>query len=127
MKVAENLAQAWGIVPWLKIRIDKVPSYIGELVSPLSDDNKFVSQGVCDLAFVAPRSAAEWKQKARRLRLAVYPEGVIWVIYPKDEFREKYRFDGSLDEMIEIVRELGLQRGKTVDVNDELTSVSFML
>ena len=127
MNVAENLAQAWGIVPWLKIKIDKEPAYIGELVRPLSDDNKFVSQGVCDLAFVAPRSAAEWKQKARRLKLAIYPEGVIWVIYPKDKFREKYRFDGSLDEMVEIVREQGLKRGKTADVNNELTSVSFTL
>ena len=92
---------------------------------PLCDDNKFVLQGVCDLAFVAPTSAAEWKQKARRLRPAIDPDGVIWVIYPKDEFREKYHFDGSLPEMVQIVKELGLKNTKLVSVNNELTSARF--
>ena len=97
------------------------------MIKPLCDDNKFVSQGVCDLAFVAPTSAAELKQKARRLRPAIDPEGVIWVIYPKNEFREKYRFDGSLEEMVEIVKPLGLRQTKLVAVNAELTPVRLSL
>ncbi len=121
------LAEKWGIVPWLKIRIDKEPAYLKELIVPLCDDNKFVTQGVCDIAFVAPTSAAEWKQKARRLKLAIDPDGVIWVIYPRDEFREKYNFDGSLPEMIQIVRDLGLKNTKLASVNSELTSARFVL
>ncbi len=121
------LAEKWGIIPWLKIRIDKDPAYLKELIVPLCDDNKFVTQGVCDLAFVAPTSAAEWKQKARRLKPAIDPDGVIWVIYPKDEFREKYDFDGSLPEMVQIVKELGLKNTKLAAVNGELTSARFSL
>lgn len=124
-KIQKTLAEKWGIMPWLKIRIDREPAYLKELIMPLCDDNKFVLQGVCDLAFVAPTSAAEWKQKARRLRPAIDPDGVIWVIYPKDEFREKYNFDGSLPEMVQIVKELGLKNTKLVSVNNELTSARF--
>jgi hypothetical protein len=124
-KIQKTLAEKWGIMPWLKIRIDREPEYLKELIMPLCDDNKFVLQGVCDLAFVAPTSAAEWKQKARRLRPAIDPDGVIWVIYPKDEFREKYKFDGSLPEMVQIVKELGLKHTKLVSVNNELTSARF--
>jgi hypothetical protein len=123
----KSLAEKWGIIPWLKIRIDREPAYLTELIVPLCDENKFVTQGVCDIAFVAPTSAAEWKQKARRLKPAIDPDGVIWVIYPKDEFREKYHFDGSLTEMVEIVRPLGLKQGKMAAVNAELTSVPFHL
>lgn len=126
-KSTKSLAEKWGILPWLKIRIDRQPAYLAELVTPLCHDVTFVRQGVCDLAFVAPTSAAEWKQKARRLRPAIDPDGVIWVLFPKDEFREKYAFDGSLPEMVEIVRELGLRQGRQAAVNDELTSVSFSL
>lgn len=124
-KIQKTLAEKWGIMPWLKIRIDREPAYLKDLIMPLCDDNKFVAQGVCDLAFVAPTSAAEWKQKARRLRPAIDPDGVIWVIYPKDEFREKYNFDGSLPEMVQIVKELGLKNTKLVSVNNELTSARF--
>jgi hypothetical protein len=123
----KSLAEKWGIMPWLKIRIDKEPAYLKELVVPLCDDNKFVTQGVCDIAFVAPTSAAEWKQKARRLKLAIDPDGAIWVIYPRDEFREKYNFDGSLPEMIQIVKDLGLKNTKLAAVNAELTSARFAL
>ncbi len=123
----KTLGEKWGIMPWLKIRIDKDPPYLENLVLPFTEDTKLVKQGVCDLAFVAPSSAAEWKQKARRLRLAIDPDGVIWVIYPRDEFREKYHFDGSLAEMIQIVKDLGLKQSKLAAVNDELTSVGFTL
>lgn len=126
-KQQKSLAEKWGIIPWLKIRIDRDPEYLSTLVTPLLDDNKFVTQGVCDLAFVAPTSAAEWKQKARRLRPAIDPDGVIWVVYPKKEFREKYHFDGSLTEMIEIVKALGLRQTKLVSVSNELTSARFSL
>jgi len=126
-KTNKSLAEKWGIIPWLKIRIDREPAYLAELITPLCDDNKFVTQGVCDIAFVAPTSAAEWKQKARRLKPAIDPDGVIWVIYPKDDFREKYHFDGSLSEMVEIVRPFGLKQGKMAAVNAELTSVPFHL
>ncbi|PLX24108.1 MAG: hypothetical protein C0600_13570 [Ignavibacteria bacterium] len=126
-KQQKSLAEKWGIIPWLKIRIDREPAYLEELIRPLCDDNKFVTQGVCDLAFVAPTSAAELKQKARRLRPAIDPDGVIWVLYPKEEFREKYNFDGSLEEMVEIVKSLGLRQTKLVAVNTELTSVRFSL
>lgn len=126
-KQHKSLAEKWGIIPWLKIRIDKEPTYLEELIKPLCDDNKFVSQGVCDLAFIAPTSAAELKQKARRLRPAIDPDGVIWVIYPKNEFRDKYRFDGSLEEMVEIVKPLGLRQTKLVGVNTELTSLRLSL
>lgn len=124
-KTTKTLAEKWGIIPWLKIRIDREPAYLRDLIVPLCDDNKLVQQGVCDIAFVAPTSAAEWKQKARRLKPAIDPDGVIWVIYPKDEFREKYHFDGSLPEMVQIVKELGLRHTKLVSVNAELTSVRF--
>lgn len=123
----KSLAEKWGIMPWLKIRIDREPAYLTELVVPQCDDNKFVTQGVCDIAFVAPTSAAEWKQKARRLKLAIDPDGVIWVIYPRDEFREKYNFDGSLPEMVQIVKDLGLKNTKLASVNSELTSARFAL
>jgi len=126
-KPVRTLAEKWGIMPWLKIRIENDPPYLKPLIEPLCDEVKFVKQGVCDIAFVAPTSAAEWKQKAKRLRPAIDPEGVIWVLYPKEEFREKYRFDGSLDEMIQIVKDLGLRHTKLVSVNDELTSVRFNL
>lgn len=126
-KTQKSLAEKWGIIPWLKIRIDREPAYLKELIVPLCDDNKFVTQGVCDLAFVAPTSAAEWKQKARRLKPAIDPDGAIWVIYPKDEFREKYHFDGSLPEMVRIVSDLGLRQTKVVTVNAELTSARFSL
>jgi hypothetical protein len=126
-KTQRTLAEKWGIIPWLKIRIDREPAYLTELVTPLCDDNKFVTQGVCDLAFVAPTSAAEWKQKAKRLRPAIDPDGVIWVLYPKEDFREKYRFDGSLEEMVQIVKSLELRQTKLVGVNDELTSARFSL
>ncbi len=124
-KSTKSLAEKWGIHPWYKIRIDKQPAFLAELITPHCHDVSFVRQGVCDVAFVAPTSAAEWKQKARRLRPAIDPDGVIWVIYPKDEFRERYNFDGSLPEMVEIVRELGLRPGKSAAVNNELTSISF--
>ena len=126
-KLQRTLAEKWGIIPWLKIRIDPEPSYLHALITPLCEDNKIVRQGVCDLAFVAPSSAAEWKQKARRLTPAIDPDGVIWVIYPKDEFREKYHFDGSLPEMVTIVKSLGLKNTKLVSVNTELTSARFNL
>ncbi|MFZ1729549.1 MAG: hypothetical protein WBQ23_14515 [Bacteroidota bacterium] len=126
-RIQKPLAEKWGIVPWLKIRFDKDPAFLAELVLPLCDDNKIVTQGVCDLAFVAPSSAAEWKQKARRLKPAIDPDGVIWVLYPKDEFREKYNFDGSLPEMVQIVKELGLKNTKLAAVNNELTSARFTL
>ena len=126
-KQQKTLAEKWGIIPWLKIRIDRDPEYLSALVTPLCDDNKFVTQGVCDLAFVAQTSAAEWKQKARRLRPAIDPDGVIWVVYPKEEFREKYHFDGSLTEMVEIVKALGLRQTKLVSVSNELTSARFSL
>lgn len=124
-KTHKSLAEKWGIIPWLKIRIDREPEYLREMIVPLCDDNKFVTQGVCDIAFVAPTSAAEWKQKARRLKPAIDPDGVIWVIYPKDEFREKFHFDGSLPEMVQIVKDLGLRHSKIVSVNSELTSARF--
>lgn len=124
-KTQKSLAEKWGIIPWLKIRIDREPEYLRELIVPLCDDNKFVTQGVCDIAFVAPTSAAEWKQKARRLKPAIDPDGVIWVIYAKDEFREKFHFDGSLPEMVQIVKDLGLRHSKLVSVNNELTSARF--
>ena len=123
----KSLAEKWGIIPWLKIRIDREPAYLKELVEPLCDDNKFVTQGVCDIAFVAPTSAAEWKQKARRLKPAIDPDGVIWVLFPREEFRAKYRFDGSLQEMANIVKPLGLKQGRQAAVNEELTSVRFHL
>jgi len=126
-QIDRSLGKQWGIVPWLKIRIDKDPAFLMQLVIPQCDDNKLVKQGVCDLAFVAPTSAAEWKQKARRLKIAIDPDGVIWVLYPKEAYREKYHFDGSLPEMIEIVKDLGLQHSATVEVNEELTSVRFSL
>ena len=126
-KSSKSLAEKWGIIPWLKIRIDRDPAFIQDLVLPLCDDNKIVKQGVCDIAFVAPTSAAEWKQKARRLKPAIDPDGVIWVIYPKEPYREKYDFDGSLEEIIDIVQELGLRQNKRVSVNDELNSVRFHL
>ena len=126
-KLQKSLAEKWGIVPWLKIRIDPEPEYLKDLVIPLCDDNKFARQGTCDLAFVAPSSAAEWKQKARRLKPAIDPDGVIWVIYPKEEFREKYEFDGSLPEMVQIVKDLGLKNTRQVSVNAELTSARFTL
>jgi hypothetical protein len=124
-KTQKSLAEKWGIIPWLKIRIDREPEYLRELIVPLCDDNKFTTQGVCDIAFVAPTSAAEWKQKARRLKPAIDPDGVIWVIYPKDEFREKFHFDGSLPEMVQIVKDLVLRHTKLVSVNSELTSARF--
>ncbi|MCZ7554903.1 MAG: hypothetical protein M5R41_00690 [Bacteroidia bacterium] len=123
----KTLGEKWGIMPWLKIRIEKDPPWLQNLVLPFTEDTKLVRQGVCDLAFVAPTSAAEWKQKARRLRPAIDPDGAIWVLYPKDEYREKYNFDGSLEEMIHIVKELGLRHTKLASVNDELTSVRFTL
>ncbi len=126
-KTSKSLAEKWGIIPWLKIRIDREPAYLKELILPLCDDNKFVTQGVCDIAFVAPTSAAEWKQKARRLKPAIDPDGAIWVIYPREEFRAKYRFDGSLQEMADIVRDFGLKQGRQAAVNEELTSVRFYL
>jgi hypothetical protein len=122
-----KLGEKWGIVPWLTIRIDEQPEYLKELVLTYCDDNKLAKQGVCDLAFVAPTSAAVWKQKARRLKPAIDPDGTIWVLYPRDEFKEKYRFDGSLDEMVAIVKDLGLKKSKTISVNDELVSISFRL
>ena len=122
-----GLGNEWGIIAWFKVRIDPDPPYLERLVFPFCEDAKIVQQGVCDLAFVAPTSAAEWKQKARRLKLAIDPDGVIWVVYPKDAFREKYRFDGSLPEMKEIVTDLGLHVTKHADVNEELTSVRFQL
>jgi hypothetical protein len=121
------LAEKWGIMPWLKIRIDKEPAWLSDLVLPLCEDTKLVRQGVCDLAFVAPTSAAEWKQKARRLKPAIDPDGVIWVLYPKEDHRAAYKFDGSLDEMIHIVKDLGLKHSKLASVNDEVTSVRFNL
>ena len=127
MKLSSDLAQRWGIMPWLKIRIDKQPAFLEEIVLPLCTDNPLARQGVCDLAFVAPTSAAEWKQKARRLRPAIDPDGVIWVLYPKDAFREKYHFDGSLKEMVDIVRDMGLKNSKTAVVSDELNSVRFTM
>ncbi|MCB2203675.1 hypothetical protein KQI65_02920 [bacterium] len=126
-RTQKTLGEKWGIIPWLKIRIDREPEYLRDIIVPLCEDNKLVMQGVCDIAFVAPTSAAEWKQKARRLKPAIDPEGVIWVIYPREEFREKYRFDGSLNEMVEIVRPLGLIQGRQAAVNAELTSVCFHL
>lgn len=126
-KPHRTLAEKWGIIPWLKIRIEKQPIYLKELILPLCDDNKIVEQGVCDIAFVAPTSAAAWKQKARRLVPAIDPDGVIWVLYPKEEFREKYNFDGSLPEMVHIVKDLGLKQTKLVSVNNELTSARFSL
>lgn len=126
-KQHKSLAEKWGIIPWLKIRIDREPAFIQDIVLPLCGDNKIVKQGVCDIAFVAPTSAAEWKQKARRLRPAIDPDGVIWVLYPKEAYREKYDFDGSLEEIIDIVRDLGLRQNKRVAVNDELLSVRFHL
>ncbi|HOJ05374.1 MAG TPA: hypothetical protein PK916_15350 [Bacteroidota bacterium] len=126
-KPDKSLAEKWGIMPWLKIRIDNDPAWLRELVEPLCEDTKMARQGVCDIAFVAPTSAAEWKQKARRLKLAIDPDGVIWVVYPKDDFREKYQFDGSLAEMVQIVKEFGLKHTKLAAVNDELTSVRFSL
>ena len=126
-RTQKSLAEKWGIIPWLKIRIDREPAFLKELVEPLCDDNKIVRQGVCDIAFVAPTSAAEWKQKARRLKPAIDPDGMIWVVYPREPFREKYDFDGSLEEMVVIVRDLGLRSGRRASVNDELNSVSFHL
>ncbi len=126
-RTQKSLAEKWGIIPWLKIRIDREPAFLKDLVEPLCDDNKIVRQGVCDIAFVAPTSAAEWKQKARRLKPAIDPDGVIWVIYPREPFREKYDFDGSLEEMVEIVQDLGLRNGRRASVNDELNSVCFHL
>lgn len=126
-RLQKPLAEKWGIVPWLKIRIDNDPAYLKDLILPLCEDTKLVKQGVCDLAFVAPTSAAEWKQKARRLKPAIDPDGVIWVIYPKDEFREKYNFDGSLPEMVQIVKDLGMKNTKLAAVNNELTSARFAL
>jgi hypothetical protein len=123
----KTLGEKWGIMPWLKIRIEKDPPWLQNLVLPFTEDTKLVRQGVCDLAFVAPTSAAEWKQKARRLRPAIDPDGAIWVVYPKDDYREKYHFDGSLEEMIQIVKELGLRYTKLASVNDELTSVRFVI
>lgn len=128
MKDSEKtVGDKWGIVPWLKIRIDEQPAYLKELVLAFCDDNKIAKQGVCDLAFVAPTSAAVWKQKARRLKPAIDPDGTIWVLYPRDEFKEKYRFDGSLDEMVAIVQDLGLKKNRTIIVNKELVSISFRL
>lgn len=126
-RTQKSLAEKWGIIPWLKIRIDREPDYLKELIEPLCDDNKIVRQGVCDIAFVAPMSAAEWKQKARRLKPAIDPDGMIWVLYPKEPFREKYDFDGSLEEMVAIVRDLGLRSGRRAAVNEELNSVCFHL
>ena len=74
-KPDKSLAEKWGIMPWLKIRIDNDPAWLRELVEPLCEDTKMARQGVCDIAFVAPTSAAEWKQKARRLKLAIDPDG----------------------------------------------------
>ena len=127
MKITKDIAQRWGIKPWLKIRIDRHPAFLREIIEPLCTDNPLGQQGVCDLAFVAPTSAAEWKQKARRLRPAIDPDGVIWVLYPKDAFREKYNFDGSLREMVDIVRAMGLKNTKTAVVSEELHSVRFNL
>lgn len=125
MKTIKTLAEKWGVTPWLKVRIDAEPPYLRDLVEPLCGECTIVHRGVCDLAFVAPTSAAEWKQKALRLRNAIDPDGVIWVVYPRPAFREKYRFDGSLDEMVEIVRDLGLRQMRTTMVSDELTSARF--
>jgi len=122
-----SVGKKWGIVPWLTIRIDEQPEYLKDLVTQYCEDNKFARQGVCDLAFVAPTSAAVWKQKARRLKPAIDPDGTIWVIYPRDEYREKYHFDGSLEEMIAIVRDLGLVKGNDVPINDELLSTAFVI
>lgn len=126
-RTQKSLAEKWGIIPWLKIRIDREPAFLKDLVEPLCSDNKIVLQGVCDIAFVAPTSAAEWKQKARRLKPAIDPDGVIWVVYPREPYREKYDFDGSLDEIVAIVRDLGLRHGRRASVNGELNSVSFHL
>lgn len=123
----EGLGREWGIIPWFKVRIDPEPPWLERLVLPFCEDAKLVRQGVCDLAFVAPTSAAEWKQKARRLKIAIDPDGVIWVVYPRETYREKYRFDGSLPEMVEIVSELGLRANKQTDVNEELVSVRFQI
>lgn len=122
-----SVGKRWGIVPWLTIRIDEQPEYLKDLVTQYCEDNKFARQGVCDLAFVAPTSAAEWKQKARRLKPAIDPDGTIWVIYPRGEYCEKYHFDGSLEEMIAIVRDLGLAKGSDIAVNDELMSTAFVI
>lgn len=123
-KNGKTLGEQWGIVPWLTIRIDEQPAWLKDLVLPHCDDNKFGRQGVCDLAFVAPTSAAVMKQKARRLKPAIDPDGTIWVVYPKAEFNEKYNFDSTIEEIVSSIESMGLKTVKTVAVNDELLSIS---
>lgn len=122
-----TLGQKWGVKPGLRVWLGPAPKNLRELARKWLQATRPAGRGRVQLAFVFPRSLAEWKAAAVTLLRRIEPDGAIWVVFPKQAAAARLGFDASFSDMIEAVAQLGLIDNKTCAVNEDYTSTRFSI
>ena len=105
------LAKKLGIKEGFKIRLMNQPTNYFELLGTLPNDIEFVSnkKGSKNLVHYFTKNAAQLNSDMASLREEVYPNGTIWISWPK----KAAKVATDVDE--DIIRHLALKNG-LVDV-----------
>jgi hypothetical protein len=103
------LAKKLGIKPGIKIRLINPPANYSELVGEVLEEAKKTSKGEADFIHFFTEKKAELEKHIDAMREAIFPDGMIWISWPK----KSAKTDTDLTE--DIIRNIALSHG-LVDV-----------
>ena len=83
--------------------------------------------GPIDAGFIAPASADEAIYFADKLRPRLRPGGAVWIVYPATCSTDHAEFDGTRQDLITGLSELGFSESCPAKPTDDYTSLSFRL
>jgi hypothetical protein len=103
------LAKKLGIKPGMTLSLINEPDNYKELVGEVLEQVKISSKGKADLIHFFTEKKAEFEKHVDALREAIFPDGMVWVSWPKKSAKT------GTDLTEDIIRDIALAHG-LVDV-----------
>lgn len=82
-------------------------------------------EGPIDAAFITPQTADEANYFARKLRLRLQPNAVVWIVYPKSGPANAAEFSGDIEEVVLELFQAGFMEAGRGPIDDTYDSIGF--